>query len=84
MAAAEAPSIPAPNLQDPAEKSAWQTANQAAEKISSLYYRSFDKHGRPDLPTFYVETATMLWNGNRVEGRQAVVEFLASNQKEIK
>ncbi|VDD79480.1 unnamed protein product [Mesocestoides corti] len=66
------------DLSDPAEKAAWQTANQAAEKVSSLYYRSFDKHGRPDLPTFYVESATLLWNGNRVEGRHAVVDFLAT------
>ncbi|VDM22454.1 unnamed protein product, partial [Hydatigera taeniaeformis] len=69
---------PARDLNDPAEKAAWQTANQAAEKISSLYYRSFDKQGRLDLPTFFVESVTLIWNGNQVVGRQAVADFLST------
>lgn len=67
-----------PNLSDPAEKALWQTANQAAEKVSSLYYRCFDKVGRTDLPSFFVESAALLWNGNRLEGRRDVVEFLGN------
>ncbi len=67
-----------PDLNDPAEKSAWRTANEAAEKISSLYYRALDKNGRPDLPGFFTESATLLWNGNRVEGRQAIVDFIGN------
>ncbi|KAH9286100.1 NTF2-related export protein 2 [Echinococcus granulosus] len=80
MAASEAATSgpPASDLSDPVEKAAWQTANQAAEKISSLYYRSFDKQGRLDLPTFFVESVTLIWNGNQVVGRQAVVEFLTT------
>ena len=79
MTANDAAAVPSTsNLNDPAEKAAWQIANQAAEKISSLYYRSFDKAGRTDLPPFFVESAALLWNGNQVFGRQAVVDFLAT------
>ncbi|CDS41337.1 NTF2 export protein 2 [Echinococcus multilocularis] len=80
LAASEAATSgpPASDLSDPVEKAAWQTANQAAEKISSLYYRSFDKQGRSDLPTFFVESVTLIWNGNQVVGRQAVVDFLTT------
>lgn len=65
------------DLTDPTEKATWQIAHQAAEKISTVYYRAFDKQGRPDISTFFVETSSLIWNGNQVVGRQAIVEFLA-------
>nr|CDS28687.1 transmembrane emp24 domain containing protein [Hymenolepis microstoma] len=65
------------DLADPTEKATWQIAHQAAEKISTVYYRAFDKQGRPDISTFFVETSSLIWNGNQVVGRQAIVEFLA-------
>ncbi|KAL7063370.1 hypothetical protein AAHC03_0181 [Spirometra sp. Aus1] len=68
------PSVP-PNLNDPDERQAWRTASEAAEKFSSLFYRSLDKPGRPDLPGFYTENAILLWNGNRVESRSEVVAY---------
>ncbi|CAL8074342.1 unnamed protein product [Calicophoron daubneyi] len=54
----------------------WTTASEAGEKFSALYYRAFDKQGRPDIPGFFMDNVTLLWNGNRVETRQPVVEFL--------
>ncbi|VDP02207.1 unnamed protein product [Schistosoma margrebowiei] len=55
----------------------WKTASEAGEKFSALYYRAFDKPNRPDLPGFFMDNVVLLWNGNRVEGQQLVVDFFS-------
>ncbi|VDQ11884.1 unnamed protein product [Trichobilharzia regenti] len=55
----------------------WRTASEAGEKFSALYYRAFDKSNRPDLPGFFMQNVIVLWNGNRIEGQEAAVEFFS-------
>ncbi|PIK54297.1 putative NTF2-related export protein 2 [Apostichopus japonicus] len=50
-------------------------ACSAAEEFQKLFYESFDKR-RTVLDKLYMETATMVWNGNLVEGSKEIVKFL--------
>ncbi|KAG5451936.1 NTF2- export protein 2 [Clonorchis sinensis] len=61
---------------DEDEEKRWRLASEAGQKFSSLYYRAFDKPSRPEIPGFFMDTVVLLWNGNRVEGNDAVVQFL--------
>ncbi|GAB6031811.1 NTF2- export protein 1 [Chamberlinius hualienensis] len=49
-------------------------ACKAAEKFCSLYYDNFDKQ-RHKLGMFYMDDAALVWNGNGVSGKPAVVTF---------
>ncbi|CAH8580698.1 unnamed protein product [Heterobilharzia americana] len=62
---------------DSNDEELWKIASEAGEKFSALYYRAFDKSNRPDLPGFFMDNVVLLWNGNRVDGQQAVVEFFS-------
>ncbi|XP_053328650.1 NTF2-related export protein 2 [Spea bombifrons] len=60
-------------------------ACRAAEEFVPLYYDTYDKRRR-QLIKLYADTATMVWNGNAVSGRDALVEFfemLPSSQFQI-
>lgn len=60
---------------DEEEERSWKLASEAGEKFSALYYRAFDKPKRSDLPGFFTDDILLLWNGNRVTGRQPVIDF---------
>nr|XP_033802351.1 NTF2-related export protein 2 isoform X2 [Geotrypetes seraphini] len=49
-------------------------ACRAAEKFVNLYYEMIDKQ-RHVLIKLYQEKATLVWNGNAVSGREALMEF---------
>ncbi|CAH1777046.1 unnamed protein product, partial [Owenia fusiformis] len=50
-------------------------ANEAGEAFSKLYYENFDKR-RQVLGKMYMDTATMVWNGNGVTGTTDILKFI--------
>ncbi|KAM9324043.1 NTF2-related export protein 2 [Gastrophryne carolinensis] len=49
-------------------------ACRASEEFVNLYYETIDKRRR-QLTKLYMDTATLVWNGNLVSGQQALIEF---------
>ncbi|XP_073455473.1 NTF2-related export protein 2 [Aquarana catesbeiana] len=49
-------------------------ATRAAEGFVNLYYETFDKRRR-QLTKLYMDTATLVWNGNPISGQEALIEF---------
>ncbi|KAM4696860.1 NTF2-related export protein 2 [Rhinophrynus dorsalis] len=49
-------------------------ACRAAEEFVNLYYDTIDKRRR-QLTKLYMDTATLVWNGNSVSGQAALIEF---------
>ncbi|XP_063287054.1 NTF2-related export protein 2 [Pelobates fuscus] len=49
-------------------------ACRAADEFVNLYYETIDKRRR-QLTKLYMDTATMVWNGNAISGQAALVEF---------
>lgn len=49
-------------------------ACRAAEEFVSLYYETIDKRRR-QLIKLYMDTATLVWNGNPISGQNALIEF---------
>lgn len=61
-------------------------ACKAAEKFSKLFYDTLQQR-RHMISTFYMEDATLVWNGNAVRGKNAVTQFyeqLPSSKIELK
>ncbi|XP_043913218.1 NTF2-related export protein 2 [Protopterus annectens] len=52
-------------------------ACKAAEEFIHIYYETMDKR-RTVLPKLYMDTASLIWNGNAVSGQKALAEFLES------
>ncbi|VEL24586.1 unnamed protein product [Protopolystoma xenopodis] len=53
----------------------WRASSEAGEKFSQLFYRAMDRPRRTDIPGFLMPAIQLLWNGNRLEGKQQVLEF---------
>ncbi|PWN27924.1 NTF2-like protein [Jaminaea rosea] len=54
-------------------------AAKAAEQFVSLYYSAYDSRNRVGLiPTLYLGTSTVLWNGNPIQGNGGVGELMDS------
>ncbi|XP_068105710.1 NTF2-related export protein 2 [Hyperolius riggenbachi] len=49
-------------------------ACRAAEEFVNLYYETFDKRRR-QLTKLYMDSATLVWNGNPISGQEALIEF---------
>ncbi|XP_045154526.1 NTF2-related export protein 2 isoform X2 [Echinops telfairi] len=49
-------------------------ACRAAEEFVHIYYETMDKRRRV-LPRLYLDTATLLWNGNVVTGMDGITNF---------
>ncbi|XP_078268016.1 NTF2-related export protein 2 isoform X1 [Rhinoraja longicauda] len=49
-------------------------ACRAADKFVNIYYETMDKRRR-GLTKLYMDTATLVWNGNTISGLQALTEF---------
>jgi len=44
------------------------------EKFSQLFYKAFDTR-RHAISAFYMDEATLIWNGNGVNGKAAITQF---------
>ncbi|CAO1632877.1 unnamed protein product [Parajaminaea phylloscopi] len=52
-------------------------AAKAAEQFVSLYYSAYDSKNRVGLvPTLYLPTSTVVWNGNPIPGAAGVAELM--------
>ncbi|XP_053130362.1 NTF2-related export protein 2 isoform X3 [Hemicordylus capensis] len=51
-------------------------ACRAAEEFTNIYYETMDKR-RQVLTKLYLDTATLVWNGNAVSGSEALANFFA-------
>uniref|UniRef100_A0A8C5QJN2 NTF2-related export protein n=1 Tax=Leptobrachium leishanense TaxID=445787 RepID=A0A8C5QJN2_9ANUR len=49
-------------------------ACRAAEEFVTLYYETIDKRRR-QLIKLYMDTATLVWNGNAISGQAPLIEF---------
>ncbi|MEE6497043.1 hypothetical protein FKM82_002568 [Ascaphus truei] len=49
-------------------------ACRAAEEFVNIYYETIDKRRRL-LTKLYMDTATLVWNGNPISGQEALIEF---------
>ncbi|XP_069748945.1 NTF2-related export protein 2 isoform X2 [Narcine bancroftii] len=49
-------------------------ACRAADVFVNIYYETMDKRRR-GLTKLYLDTATLVWNGNTISGHQALTEF---------
>ncbi|XP_040260787.1 NTF2-related export protein 2 [Bufo gargarizans] len=49
-------------------------ACRAADDFINLYYETVDKRRR-QLVKLYMDTATLVWNGNPISGQNALIEF---------
>ncbi|XP_038631610.1 NTF2-related export protein 2 [Scyliorhinus canicula] len=49
-------------------------ACRAADEFVNIYYDTMDKRRRV-LTKLYLDTATLVWNGNAISGHQALTEF---------
>ncbi|KAG8439615.1 hypothetical protein GDO86_005699 [Hymenochirus boettgeri] len=49
-------------------------ACRAAEEFVNLYYETIDKRRR-QLTKLYMDSATLVWNGNPVSGQNSLIEF---------
>ncbi|XP_053555122.1 NTF2-related export protein 2 isoform X2 [Bombina bombina] len=49
-------------------------ACRAAEEFVTLYYETIDKRRR-QLIKLYMDTATLVWNGNPISGQNDLIEF---------
>ncbi|KAJ8298165.1 hypothetical protein KUTeg_024696 [Tegillarca granosa] len=49
-------------------------AAEAGEEFSKLFYETFDKK-RHVLQKLYLDTATLVWNGNCINGQTDIVNF---------
>ncbi|XP_068956575.1 NTF2-related export protein 2-like isoform X2 [Petaurus breviceps papuanus] len=49
-------------------------ACRAAEEFVNIYYETIDKRRRV-LTRLYLDTATLVWNGNAISGLNALSEF---------
>ncbi|XP_038056179.1 NTF2-related export protein 2-like [Patiria miniata] len=47
----------------------------AGKEFHKLYYEKFDKR-RNLLNKLYMDSATMVWNGNPLQGSEAILKFL--------
>ncbi|XP_033631601.1 NTF2-related export protein 2-like [Asterias rubens] len=56
-------------------KSQLEQATLAGKEFHKLFYEKFDKR-RNLLNKLYMDTATMVWNGNPLEGGEAIIKFL--------
>nr|XP_044996647.1 NTF2-related export protein 2 isoform X1 [Jaculus jaculus] len=52
-------------------------ACKTAEEFANIYYETMDKR-RQILPKLYLDTATLIWNGNVVMGLDALNNFFAT------
>ncbi|CAO1630120.1 unnamed protein product [Sympodiomycopsis kandeliae] len=52
-------------------------ASRAAEQFVSLYYSASDSPSRSSLlPTLYLPTSTIVWNGNPIQGQGGLKELI--------
>ncbi|XP_076467408.1 NTF2-related export protein 2-like [Babylonia areolata] len=63
----------APPEKDLKEKA--EQAAQAAKQFSDIFYECFDKK-RHALKNLYLDSATMVWNGQAVSGKDSIIKFL--------
>lgn len=49
-------------------------ACRTAEEFTKLYYESVDKR-RYHISRLYLDTATLIWNGNGIEGKDNIQKF---------
>ena len=49
-------------------------ACRTAEEFTKLYYESLDKR-RYLISRLYLDTATLIWNGNGIEGKDNIQKF---------
>ncbi|XP_051163495.1 NTF2-related export protein [Leptopilina boulardi] len=49
-------------------------ACRTGEEFTKVYYESLDKR-RHLISKLYLDTATMIWNGNGVDGKDAIQKF---------
>ncbi|XP_052720887.1 NTF2-related export protein 2-like isoform X2 [Crassostrea angulata] len=50
-------------------------ASEAGEQFAKLYYETYDKK-RHMLNKLYLDTATMVWNGNGLSGLENIQKYL--------
>ncbi|XP_077984288.1 NTF2-related export protein 2-like [Glandiceps talaboti] len=55
-------------------KSKVDQACEAAEKFHKLYYETFDRR-RSNLSKLYLDSASLVWNGNACNGSEEVAKF---------
>ncbi|XP_053994061.1 NTF2-related export protein isoform X2 [Hylaeus anthracinus] len=55
-------------------KSKIDQACRTAEEFTKLYYESLDKR-RYHISRLYLDTATLIWNGNGIEGKDNIQKF---------
>ncbi|XP_072482848.1 NTF2-related export protein 2 [Notamacropus eugenii] len=55
-------------------KTSADQACRAAEEFVNVYYDTLDKRRRM-MPRLYLDTATLLWNGNVVNGQENLIKF---------
>ncbi|KAK7479224.1 hypothetical protein BaRGS_00029568 [Batillaria attramentaria] len=60
---------------EPELKEKSEQASQAAKQFSQIFYEYFDKK-RHAIKNLYLDSATMIWNGHAVSGKDEIVKFL--------
>lgn len=76
---AAAPSQPAPIDKRPDSRRLADFAAKAAETFVSAYYAASDSPQRTNLvPTLYIPTSSIVWNGTPISGQQELTAMLNS------
>ncbi|XP_025087109.1 NTF2-related export protein 2-like isoform X2 [Pomacea canaliculata] len=60
-------------MEEPKEKA--EQALQAATEFAQIFYEYLDKK-RNAVRNLYMDTATLLWNGNAISNKDAILKFL--------